>query len=79
MIKTEVVSPCAVAPLPSPGLIGKHGGAQGAGSYHCQAPVMHTYAGGAVFPKVSFLYPSKTKHLCGSCLADNGYWLFCWS
>ena len=46
MIKTEVVSPCVVAPLPSPGVMGNHGGAQGAGSYQCQAPVMQTYAEG---------------------------------
>ena len=45
VLKTEVVSPCAVAPFPSPGVMATCGGAQGAGSYHCQAPVMHTGRG----------------------------------
>ena len=45
MMKTEVVSSCAVAPLPSPGMMGNGGGAQVAGSYHCQAPVMHAGRG----------------------------------
>ena len=44
MIKREVVSPCAVALLPSPGVMGNRGGVHGVGSYHCQAPVMHTDA-----------------------------------
>ena len=41
-----MVSPCAVAPLPSPGMMRNHGGAKGAGSYQCQAPVMQTYTEG---------------------------------
>ena len=37
-----MVFPCAFAPLPSPGVMGNYGCAQGASSYHCRTPVMQT-------------------------------------
>ena len=53
-----MVFPCAFAPLPSPGVMGNYGGAQGAGSYHCWIPVMHTNVWGR----------SSDVHIQGVCV-----------